>query len=158
MNGLPYYKRYPRDFIEGTVGMPFEIKAAYGLLLDLIYMQGGQLPDNDRYIAGLLGLSVRKWNGIRLELISRGKISVNGASISNYRAIIELETLRSHQDKQSENARQPMKNKGLRQPNASHTEPDNRIEKTNVFSERASAPKKSRQQKIEEGFLKCVNS
>ncbi len=22
MNGLPYYKAYPRDFIEGTVGMP----------------------------------------------------------------------------------------------------------------------------------------
>ena len=57
MNGLPYYKAYPRDFIEGTVGMSFELKAAYRLVLDLVYMQGGDLPDNSRYIAGLLGCS-----------------------------------------------------------------------------------------------------
>ncbi|WP_181175717.1 DUF1376 domain-containing protein [Mesorhizobium sp. B2-3-4] len=151
MNGLPYYKRYPRDFIEGTIGMPFEVKAAYGLLLDLIYMQGGALPDNDRYIAGLLGLSVRKWNGIRSALISLGKISVNGAAISNYRAIIELETLRSHRDKQSENARCPRKNKGLKQPNVSHTEPDNRIEKANAFSAR-DARKKTGEDEIRKVF------
>ncbi|MFK5283859.1 DUF1376 domain-containing protein, partial [Lacticaseibacillus paracasei] len=55
MNGLPYYKAYPRDFIEGTIGMPFELKGAYRLLLDLIYMQGGRLPDDAKYISGLLG-------------------------------------------------------------------------------------------------------
>jgi hypothetical protein len=78
MNGLPYYKAYPRDFIEGTVGMSFELKAAYRLVLDLVYMQGGDLPDNSRYIAGLLGCSVRKWNGFRDELLSLGKIRVSG--------------------------------------------------------------------------------
>ena len=78
MNGLPYYKAYPRDFIEGTVGMSFELKAAYRLVLDLVYMQGGDLPDNSRYIAGLLGCSVRKWNGFRDELLLLGKIRVSG--------------------------------------------------------------------------------
>ncbi|MBC8717497.1 hypothetical protein [Ochrobactrum sp. Marseille-Q0166] len=42
-------KPYPRDFIEGTIGMSFELKAAYRLVLDLIYMQGGNLPDDARY-------------------------------------------------------------------------------------------------------------
>lgn len=74
MNGLPYYKAYPRDFLEGTIGMSFEVKGAYRLILDLIYMQGGKLPDDARYISGNLGCSVRKWNAIRAELIERGKL------------------------------------------------------------------------------------
>lgn len=78
MNGLPYYKAYPRDFIEGTVGMPFEIKCAYRVVLDLIYMQGGNLPDDARYISGLLGCSIRKWKSIRQALIEAGKITVSG--------------------------------------------------------------------------------
>lgn len=84
MNGLPYYKRYPRDFIEGTIGMPFEVKAAYSIILDLIYMQGGNLPDDPRYISGLLGVSVRKWGALRLALIESGKITVNGDYLRNH--------------------------------------------------------------------------
>ena len=124
MNGLPYYKAYPRDFIEGTIGMPFELKAAYRLVLDLIYMQGGNLPDDSRYISGLLGCSVRKWNALREELIARGKLHVSGASLTNYRAIIELESLRKVQDKQRENRSRPNKIKDLESPRSNHTEPD----------------------------------
>lgn len=87
MNGLPYYKAYPRDFIEGTIGMPLELKGAYRVLLDLIYMQSGDLPDDPHYISGQLGCSVRKWKSIRERLIEAGKIQVNGdfltASIVN---------------------------------------------------------------------------
>lgn len=124
MNGLPYYKAYPRDFVEGTVGMRFELKGAYRLVLDLIYMQGGRLPDDSRYISGLLGCSVKKWNGFRIELLEMGKISINGKSLTNLRAITELEILAKYQDKQAENASKSRKNKGLDQPEPSHTEPD----------------------------------
>src|SRR5690606_23313802 len=113
MNGLPYYKAYPRDFIEGTIGMDFETKAAYRLVLDLIYMQGGNLPDDARYISGLLGCTIRKWNSLRGVLASMGKIIVNGEFLTNERAIIELETLRRLQDKQAENRSRPNKIKGL---------------------------------------------
>jgi uncharacterized protein YdaU (DUF1376 family) len=105
MNGLPYYKAYPRDFIEGTIGMPFEIKCAYRVVLDLIYMQGGRLPDDARYISGLLGCTMRKWTSIR-------------------ETLIELETLAKLQDKQRENASGPRKNKGLEKPRLRHTEPE----------------------------------
>jgi uncharacterized protein YdaU (DUF1376 family) len=71
MNGLPYYKRFPRDLIDGTIGMPFEEKVTYAFILDLIYMHAGKLPDDARYISGLLGCSIRKWNGIRSALIER---------------------------------------------------------------------------------------
>ncbi|RBO91865.1 DUF1376 domain-containing protein [Pseudochrobactrum asaccharolyticum] len=124
MNGLPYYKAYPRDFIEGTIGMDFETKAAYRLVLDLIYMQGGNLPDDARYISGLLGCTVRKWNSLRGSLVAMGKIIVNGEFLTNERAIIELETLRKLQDKQAENRSRPNKNKGLKSPRFNQSEPE----------------------------------
>lgn len=74
---LPYYKRFPRDFLEGTIGLSFEVKGAYAIVLDLIYMRDGRLPDDARYIAGQLGCSVRKWSAIRAALISAGKINAD---------------------------------------------------------------------------------
>lgn len=124
MNGLPYYKAYPRDFIEGTIGMPFEVKCAYRVVLDLVYMQGGNLPDDPRYISGLLGCSIRKWKTIRDELVQTGKLIVSGEFLTNYRAVSELETLAKHQQKQAENASGPRKNKDLQKPRQNHTEPE----------------------------------
>jgi len=124
MNGLPYYKAYPRDFIEGTVGMPFEIKCAYRVILDLIYMQGGKLPDDARYISGLLGCSIRKWKSIRQELIERDKLQVSGEFLTNKRAVSELETLSKLQDNQRENRSRPNKNRDLQSPRFNQSEPE----------------------------------
>lgn len=128
MNGLPYYKAYPRDFIEGTVGLPFEAKAAYRLVLDLIYMQGGRLPDDARYIAGLLGCSVKRWNSLRAHLLAAGKLRAFGAYLGNDRADKELKILGRFQDKQRENATRSKKNKRLAKPRPSHTESDTDID------------------------------
>ena len=124
MNGLPYYPRYPRDLIEGTIGMTFEEKTTYGFILDLIYLQGGKLPDDPRYIAGILSVSVRKWNSLRSALIDRGKIQVSGEFLTNDRALIELEKLSKYQDKQRENRSRPNKSKDLASPASVHTEPE----------------------------------
>lgn len=124
MSRLPYYKAYPRDFIEKTVGMPFELKCAYRVVLDLLYIHGGRLPDDARHIAGQLNCSVRKWNSIRAALIEMGKLKLIDGFLANYRVDKELESLRKTQDKQAENARGPRKNKGLQKPRLSHTEPE----------------------------------
>lgn len=140
MNGLPWYKAYPRDFIEGTIGMPFELKGAYRLVLDLIYMQGGNLPDDPRYISGLLGCSIRRWNSMRLQLVEMGKLQVNGELLTNYRAVTEVETLAKLQRKQAENASGSRKNKDLQKPRPDHTEPDTEPEpdsKIPVLSEQS---------------------
>jgi uncharacterized protein YdaU (DUF1376 family) len=123
-NRLPYYKAYPRDFIEGTIGMTFELKSAYRLILDLIYMQSGELPDDARYISGLLGCSVRKWKSIRNELVKLGKIQCENDIISNFRADKELETLSKLQDKQRENRSRPNKNNDLETPRCDQPEPE----------------------------------
>jgi uncharacterized protein YdaU (DUF1376 family) len=120
---LPYYKRFPRDFLEGTIGLSFEVKGAYAIVLDLIYMRDGRLPDDARYIAGQLGCSVRKWRAIREELVQAGKLTVFDGIISNFRADYLLEEHRKYQDKQREIASKPRKNNGLSQPEPSQPEP-----------------------------------
>jgi len=155
MNGLPYYKAYPRDFIEGTIGMPFEVKCAYRVVLDLIYMQGGNLPDDARYISGLLGCSLRKWKSVREALVGSGKLVVSGEFLTNYRAVSELETLSKLQDKQRENATKPRKNNGLNKATAEQTrvkpEPDIREEEPNgSLSETSSDARKKRKEYPEE--------
>ena len=115
-NALPYYKRYPRDLIEGTIGMPFEEKVTYAFILDLIYLQNGKLPDDARYIAGLLGVSVRKWNKLRSALVESGKLQIIGEFLTNYRAVIELERMGKYQDNQAENRRVSNKNNDLTKP------------------------------------------
>lgn len=124
MNGLPYYKAYPRDFIEGTIGMAFEVKGAYRLILDLIYMQGGNLPDDARYISGALGCSVKKWNGLREKLIEAGKIEVRGGYLGNHRADLELEILAKLQDQQREIRSRPNKIKMMQSPQIHQSEPE----------------------------------
>ena len=123
-NVLPYYKAYPRDFIEGTIGMSLELKGAYRVLLDLIYMQGGFLRDDSRYISGLLGCSVRKWETIRVQLICAGKIQVEKGAISNSRARLELESTLAQQKLNAENGAKAHKNKRLPERSLSQPEPE----------------------------------
>ena len=128
MNGLPYYKAYPRDFLEGTVGLSFELKGTYRLILDLIYMQAGRLPDDPRYIAGLLGCSVRTWNKNRTSLLEAGKIYAENGIISNFRADKELIISNSFQSKQRENRLGSNKTNDLTktmvEPKRNHTDTD----------------------------------
>ncbi len=121
---LPYYKAYPRDFIEGTIGLSLEVKGAYRLVLDLIYMQSGKLRDDGRYISGLLGCSVRKWESIRAELIVRGKITAKGGFISNSRADFELESINSQRKTNAENGPKAHKNKQVPERTLSQPEPE----------------------------------
>lgn len=128
MNGLPYYKAYPRDFFGGTVGMDIALKGTYRLVLDLIYMHGGMLPDDPRYISGQIGSSVKAWNIAKGKLLAMGKLVLVETSLTNLRAISELEMLSRFQEKQRKNGVGSSENKGLAKATASplrdYTEPD----------------------------------
>ncbi len=119
---MSYFKMYPRDFIEGTIGMPLELKGGYLILLNLIYANGGRLVDDPHFISGVLGCSVRKWKSLRAELISRGKIDVENEMISNFRADLELESWREVRDKNAENRSRPNKINDLESPNHQNKE------------------------------------
>jgi len=121
---LPYYKAYPRDFLDKTIGMTLELKGAYRVLLDVIYLQSGYLRDDSRYISGQLGCSVRKWESLRIQLIEAGKIHCADGVLTNSRALLEIESVNSQRDKNAENGAKSHKNKELPERTLSHTDSD----------------------------------
>lgn len=119
-----WYKRCGADFIHGTMMLTLEEKGAYSLCLDLIYDRGAPIPDDARWLSGVCGVSIRKWNKIRERLISLGKLTCQGGLISNSRAdfeIVSSELQRRNQAesgakggrKRAENAGQSLKNNDL---------------------------------------------
>lgn len=101
---FPYYKRYPSDFFGGCIGMTFEQKAAYALVLDLIFEYDGKLLEDDRFIAGVLSLSVRRWNSLKRDLVLFGKLQIIDGFIHNRRATNEMIIRRKVAAKNRENA------------------------------------------------------
>ncbi len=85
-----WYKRCGADFIHGTMSLTLEEKGAYSLCLDLIYDRGGPIPDDARWLSGVCGVSIRKWNSLRQRLVDGGKLYVENGNLSNARADEEI--------------------------------------------------------------------
>lgn len=86
MRGRPWYKRFPADFLAGTMALTLEEKGAFSVVLDMIYDRGGPIPDDPRYVARACGCSTRKWTSLRQRLIDAGKLTVRDGELSNPRA------------------------------------------------------------------------
>lgn len=86
MSGRPWHARYHSDALAGYMPLTLELRGAYTTLLDLMYDRWEPLPDNERLMAGYLGVSVRKWRAVRRALLDAGKIHVTeDRRISNRR-------------------------------------------------------------------------
>lgn len=99
----PWYKRYGGDFVLGTMSLSLEEKGAYSLCLDLIYDRGGPIPDDARWLAGVCGVSLRKWKGIRDRLIETGKLVEKDGHLMNARAGRELAERADEAEEHAEN-------------------------------------------------------
>ena len=82
----PWYKRYARDFHEGTRKLTLEERGAYSDIIDLIFMHGGPIEDDDRDLAFRLRIDIRKWKRLRRRLLSLGKLYITHGHIHNARA------------------------------------------------------------------------
>lgn len=77
MSARPYHKRYHSDALTGYRGLTLEQRGAYTTILDLLYDSDEEaLPGLERWMAGQLGVSARKWRVLRDELAALGKIVV----------------------------------------------------------------------------------
>lgn len=94
----PWYKRFGSNFIAGTMALTLEEKGAYSLCLDLIYDRGEAIPDDERWLAKVCGVSVRKWRTLRASLIKHGKIIAKDGYLSNERAERHLAELSDNQE------------------------------------------------------------
>jgi len=117
MSGNHWHKRYHSDALTGFMSLTLEERGAYQTVLDLIYDRGGPIMDNDRLMAGYMGVSLRKWAGLRASLIAKGKITIGDGFIENDRAIFEiknsLKTSRKHAENGLKGARKLSENKKL---------------------------------------------
>jgi uncharacterized protein YdaU (DUF1376 family) len=89
-DGLTWYRRYPGDFIGGTVGLTLEERGAYSLLLDLMYQRGGPIEDDDRWISRVCECPLQRWRKIRSKLLTMGKLFLEKGRLANRR--VQLET------------------------------------------------------------------
>lgn len=68
-----------------------------------MYVRGGPVPDEPRYIAGVCNCSVRKWNAIRERLLDLGKITLDDGYLTNHRAEEEIDIARKISREAAEN-------------------------------------------------------
>jgi len=142
---FPYHRRYHEDALRGFSMLTLEQRGAYQTILDLIYTSGGDIADNERWLAGQMMISVRKYRTIRDELVALGKIWIVDGMIGNPRAATEIENQKRIFTKiveggqrggqqRAENARQEtprkssenaLKTSGKRDENPSKKSPEN---------------------------------
>jgi uncharacterized protein YdaU (DUF1376 family) len=74
--GRPWYQRNPADFIMAVRGFDLETVGAYSLIIDHLNDRDRPLPDDDRFMAGLLHCSPQRWRKLRAFLIDHDKLIV----------------------------------------------------------------------------------
>lgn len=82
----PWYKRYPRDFQDDTRELKPDERGLYNDILDLIYMAGGPVPDDDRTLAHRMHVHIETWRKIRRKLLAKGKLFLTNGHLMNKRA------------------------------------------------------------------------
>lgn len=99
-----WHKRYHGDALNGYMGLTLEQRGAYTTLLDLMYDTDWEvgIRDRERWIAGHLNVSVRRWKTLRDDLLAAGKIDIFDGCISNFRYRKERESALSLSRKRSE--------------------------------------------------------
>lgn len=90
MGLIKWYKRDPNAALTGMMGLTLEERGAYNTVLDLIYTRDGNLPDDERFIAGWLSVDVRVWRRIKQRLIELEKLYVRDGVLRNSRADEEV--------------------------------------------------------------------
>lgn len=114
MSAHPWHKRYHSDALTGYASLTLEQRGAYTTILDMLYDSGDQgIPDLDRRMAGILLVTVGKWQRIRQELIDAGKLQIDGGLITNARYLRELERANRISAKRAEAGREGGKAKAI---------------------------------------------
>jgi uncharacterized protein YdaU (DUF1376 family) len=80
-----YVQWHLADYITGTQGMTPEQEGIYMRFLVRLYDRGKAFTDDDRFMASVMSLDVRKWRRVKIDLIGHGKILVKHGCLTNSR-------------------------------------------------------------------------
>lgn len=82
MGRLRWYKRDPDAALAGMAELTLVERGAYNSILDLLYSRDGIVPDDDVLVARMIGCHWREWRAVKMRLLQRGKIWVEGGNLS----------------------------------------------------------------------------
>lgn len=104
MSEQPWHKRFHSDALSGYLDLTLEERGAYTTLLDMLYDRREPIIENERLLAGYLGVSVRKMRSVIDALIAKGKIHrTDDGRLSNRRFEKEIENELKTARKRAEN-------------------------------------------------------
>lgn len=107
---MEWYRRYPDAALAGMAMLTLEECGAYNRLIDHAYGRNGVLPNDDFFLARLVGcLQERRWKRIKAALIRHGKIWVEDEQIKIKRVENEISSARLFSNVQSLRAKKRIK-------------------------------------------------
>jgi uncharacterized protein YdaU (DUF1376 family) len=93
----------PKDALDGMQALTPLEELAYRRILDLLYVHGGKLADDDKRMAWLTKTE-RAWKGIKASLVDAQKIEVENGFITNKKVTAVLADTNSYIEKQRHRA------------------------------------------------------
>lgn len=90
----------PKDALDGMQMLDAMEELAYRRIIDLIYVTGDNLPDDDKKLAWMTKTG-REWKRIKASLIQQGKIEVSEHKIVQRKCQLVLKETREYIDRQS---------------------------------------------------------
>lgn len=98
---FPYFKFYPRDWLDATRKLTPEERGLYIDLIALTMKNEGSLDDDDDAISHAMAVSKRLWRSVKARLEAKGKIVLSDGKIVNERCVLELSSLLGERKKRS---------------------------------------------------------
>jgi uncharacterized protein YdaU (DUF1376 family) len=97
--GLSWYKRQPAAYLGGVQGLTAKQHAVYSVVLDLIYVHGGYINNDPRWIAGWISDMGSSAVRTAIEsLIECGKLQLEEGRLTQKRAKTEVKTERNQRE------------------------------------------------------------
>ena len=73
---------FPRDALDGMRVLTPAEELAYRRIIDLLYIGGGELPDDDEVMAEQTR-TFKDWRKVKAGLIQKGKVTISEGAITN---------------------------------------------------------------------------
>jgi len=101
-----WYRRDASAMLEDMRGLSLDERGAYITIVDLIHDRAGKVPDDDRYIAGMMGVRLDVWRRKKRRLIELQKLQVIDGCLSCVCAESELRRYRVYVESCSRGGRE----------------------------------------------------
>jgi len=100
---FPFFKFYPRDWLESTRHMTLEERGAYIDVICILMEMEGHLANDDDWMRHQLHIPKQRWRKMKGKLLDHEKIRIEDGCIVNDRCVKELADLMGKREQNSKN-------------------------------------------------------